>query len=225
MWLQFGRNINEERQDQDMQEWIIQIMDQFGYWGIAVLIAVENIFPPIPSEVILTFGGFMTTYTSMGAAGVILASTVGAVAGALVLYGAGYIFHADKIKGILEGRIGTLLRLKPEDVARAQAWFDRRGGKTVFFCRFIPLVRSLISIPAGMAKMKLVPFLLYTVTGTAMWNTVLVWLGVAAGASWERIAGYFDLYSKAAAAVLGLAGAAVIAGYYYKKNRKKKIDK
>ena len=135
-----------------MQDWIIQMMDQFGYWGIGGLIAIENIFPPIPSEVILTFGGFMTTYTSLNVWLVILAATLGSLVGAIILYGIGRIISPKRLEKILAGRLGKILRLKPEDIGKAEAWFQKRGKLTVFFCRFIPIVRSLISLPAGMAK-------------------------------------------------------------------------
>lgn len=203
-----------------MQEIIINIMNEFGYIGIAALIAIENIFPPIPSEVILTFGGFLTTYTVMNAWIVIAAATVGAVVGALVLYGAGRILSAERMEAILSGKIGKVLHLKPEDVQKAQVWFDKKGKYTVFFCRFIPIVRSMISIPAGMANMELLPFLFLTTVGSLIWNTVLVWLGVAAGASWERIVGYFDVYSKVALVLLVLIAVIIIGVFYFKRLRK-----
>lgn len=205
-----------------MQEWIVQIMDQFGYWGIALLIAVENVFPPIPSEVILTFGGFMTTYTSLNTWLVALFATVGSVVGALVLYGVGRILKPERLEKLLSGKLGRILRLKPEDVDKADKWFRRKGKATVFFCRFIPIVRSLISIPAGMSKMNMGIFLLLTTVGTSIWNIVLVMLGAFAGASWEKIAGYFDIYGKIALIVIGAAFLIFIFLFY--KSRKKKSE-
>jgi len=183
-----------------MQEWIINFMNQFGYFGIVLLIAIENIFPPIPSELILTFGGFMTTYTSMNIWLVILFATIGSVAGAIVLYSIGRLLPRKKIEWII-GKWGHVLGLKKEDVKRAESWFIRRGTSTVFFCRFIPIVRSLISIPAGMAHVRREKFLLYTTIGTAIWNVVLVCLGAFAGAGWERIIQYTDVYSYVALTV------------------------
>lgn len=185
-----------------MQEWIIQTMNQFGYIGIMLLIAIENIFPPIPSEVILTFGGFLTTYTEMKVWGVVIAATIGAVLGALVLYGVGRFFPPERIEGWLDGRLGQILHFKREDVERSAKWFTNKGKITVFVCRFVPIVRSLISIPAGMTKMPMGIFLLYTTAGTFLWNTVLVHLGVFAGESWERIADYVDVYAHATLIVL-----------------------
>ena len=185
-----------------MQEWIIQTMNQFGYIGIMLLIAIENIFPPIPSEVILTFGGFLTTHTEMKVWGVVIAATIGAVLGALVLYGVGRFFPPERIEGWLDGRLGQILHFKREDVERSAKWFTNKGKITVFVCRFVPIVRSLISIPAGMTKMPMGIFLLYTTAGTFLWNTVLVHLGVFAGESWERIADYVDVYAHATLIVL-----------------------
>jgi membrane protein DedA with SNARE-associated domain len=178
-----------------MQDWIIQIMNQFGYIGILLLIALENIFPPIPSEVILTFGGFMTTYTNLNVWGVIVSATAGSVLGAIVLYEVGSIFTPERLERLLDGRWGHLLHLNKEDVNKAFGWFDHRGKMTVLLCRCVPIVRSLISIPAGMAKMKMSMFLLLTTVGSLVWNTVLVYLGVAAGASWGIIIKYMDTYS------------------------------
>lgn len=206
-----------------MEQWIIQMMEEFGYFGVAFLIALENIFPPIPSEIILTFGGFMTTYTSLNVWLVILMATIGSVLGGTVLYSIGRILDAEKLERILSGRIGKILQLKPQDVQRAQNWFARKGNITVFFCRFIPIVRSLISIPAGMMKMKIGSFLLLTTLGTAIWNTVLVWLGVFAGASWEKIVNYLGVYSEAALIVL-IIGAILFAVFFFKHRAKKKKD-
>ena len=190
-----------------MQEWIINIMNQFGYLGIALLIAIENIFPPIPSELILTFGGFMTTYTSMNIWLVVLFATIGSVAGAIVLYSIGRLLSPEKLERII-GKWGHILGLKKQDVTRAESWFLRRGTSAVFFCRFIPLIRSLISIPAGMAHMHMGKFLLYTTIGSAIWNVVLVNLGAFAGDGWERIVNYMDVYSYIALGILAVIGIA-----------------
>lgn len=186
-----------------MENWITEFMEQFGYIGIFLLIALENVFPPIPSEVILTFGGFMTTYSSLTIVGVIIAATIGSVLGAVILYGAGYILNVDRLEAIIE-KWGKYLRLKKEDIRKADAWFDKYGYWTVLFCRMIPLIRSLISIPAGMAKMKFGLFLLFTTIGTLIWNIVLVSVGAAVGGSWEKIVEFMDVYSNIAYAVIGI---------------------
>ena len=200
-----------------MQDWIIDFMNQFGYLGITLLIALENIFPPIPSEVILTFGGFMTTYTDLKVFWVIIASTGGSLLGACVLYGVGNILSAERLGKILDGKIGQILHFKKEDVFKACDWFNSKGKSTVFICRCIPIVRSLISIPGGMAKMKFGLFFILTTAGSLVWNTVLVFLGVAASSSWEKIVAGTDLYTKITVIVLGVV--AVIIAYLYLKKR------
>ena len=179
-----------------MEHFIIEIMNQWGYLGILFLIAFENIFPPIPSEVILTFGGFLTVSTKMTIPGVILFSTIGSILGALVLYYIGYVLNPERLEKIVNGKIGKILFLKSSDIKKAEDWFSKKGPLTVFFCRFIPIVRSLISIPAGMTKMKLPLFLILTTIGSAIWNTVLVILGSVTGNNWSKIAEYISTYSK-----------------------------
>lgn len=206
-----------------MQNWIIQIINQFGYLGILILILIENIFPPIPSEVILTFGGFLTTYTSMNIWGVIFSATIGSVLGAIILYYVGKLLKPDKIEKFISGKWGKLLHFKNGDVARASDWFSRRGKLTVFFCRFIPVIRSIISIPAGIAQMNIATFLILTTIGTFIWNIVLVYLGAIAGASWENIVGYMNNYSNISLIALAVI-AIILFILYYKKRISKKHE-
>ena len=204
-----------------MQEFIIQIMEQWGYLGVALLIAIENIFPPIPSEVILAFGGFMTTQTTLNAIGVIIAATIGSTVGAIALYYIGKIFNKERLEKIISGKIGKVLRLKASDIEKADKWFDTKGQKTVFICRFIPIVRSLISIPAGMSEMNFLKFLLYTVLGSTIWNTVLVLLGKQLGDSWERVVEVFDNFSNIILVVLVIVVVFGIFWFYRSKSKKK----
>lgn len=202
-----------------MQEMMISFMNQFGYFGILFLIAVENIFPPIPSEVILTFGGFMTTYSNMNVALVILFSTIGSVLGAIVLYYIGRILNKERLEHIIDGKIGKILRLKKQDIEKADHWFDTKGAKTVFLCRFIPIVRSLISIPAGMSEMPLGKFLLYTTTGTAIWNTVLVLLGRMTGKNWTKIVDVIGYYANVVLVLLIVIVILAIIIFYHRKKK------
>lgn len=159
-----------------MQNWITDFMEQYGYIGIALIIALENVFPH-PLEIILPFGGFMTTYTSLTLPGVIIAATIGSVLGAVILYGIGLLIDVNRLEKIVE-RWGHILRIKKEDIHRVDAWFDKYGMWTVLFCRMVPLVRSLISIPAGMSNMKFGLFILFTTIGTLAWNIIrLSWCG------------------------------------------------
>lgn len=204
-----------------METAIVEIMNEFGYLGIVALIALENIFPPIPSEIILTLGGFMTTYTSMTPIGVIIYATVGSSLGALILYLAGRLLPEERLKLIVRGRIGKLLRFKEEDIEKSVQWFNRKGKYTVFFCRCIPIVRSLISIPAGMAKMNIWQFVVYTVAGSLIWNTVLVLLGGRAEASWNMIADSVGIFSSVIALVI-VVGIVVGGILFYRKRLKVK---
>lgn len=170
-----------------MQEMIIEIMNNFGYLGVFLLIAIENVFPPIPSEVILLFGGFMTTFSDMNIVGVIIASTLGSILGAIILYYIGKILNKERLKKIITSKPGKILRLKPEDIDKADNWFDTKGNKTVFFCRFVPIIRSLISIPAGMSEMPMKKFLIYTTAGSLIWNAALTIAGSIVGENWTSI--------------------------------------
>lgn len=178
-----------------MELWIKDFIEQFGYWGVFLLIALENIFPPIPSEVILTFGGYMTATTQLTVPGVIAFSTLGSVFGAIILYLLGAILNVSRMERIID-RYGRVLRLTKKDLYRADSWFEKYGSWTVFFCRFIPLIRSLISIPAGMAKMNFWLFITFTTLGTIIWNTVLINLGAQVGENWGIIAERMDQYSN-----------------------------
>lgn len=208
-----------------MQEIILNLMNQFGYFGVFFLIAFENIFPPIPSEVILAFGGFMTTYTNLSVPFVIIAATLGSLVGAYVLYFIGKILNKERLKKIVSGKVGKVLHLKAEDIEKADEWFDRKGNLTVFFCRFIPIVRSLISIPAGMSEMPLFKFTCYTVIGSAIWNTVLVVLGSIMGENWTKIVSVMDEYSHIVLWILIAVVILVIVFFFLKKRKKKENTK
>jgi len=201
-----------------------EIITEWGYIGIFLLILAENIFPPIPSEIILSLGGFMTTQSNMTVPLVILFATLGAVIGAFILYGIGRIVNKDVIKGWLDGKVGKLLGFKPQDVEKANAWFERKGNITVLFCRCIPIVRSLISIPAGMSKMKMLPFVIYTVVGTTVWNTILVVAGHFLGASWEKVAHIVDKFSNVVLILLIVAVISFLVWHFTKKYKESRAE-
>jgi len=202
-----------------MENWITQFMEQYGYIGVFLMIALENVFPPIPSEIILPFGGFMTTYTSMTIPGVVIASTAGSVVGAVILYGIGLLLDVERLEKIID-RYGHILRVTKEDIRKADAWFDKYGNWTVLFCRMVPLIRSLISIPAGMSNMKFWLFVFFTTIGTLIWNIILVCVGAALGENWEEITNFMDIYSNIAYAIIGI-GIIIFLVYFFNKKRKK----
>ena len=181
-----------------MNNYVINIMNKYGYIGILFLITIENIFPPIPSEVILTLGGFMTSQdgVNMNIFGVVIYSTLGSMIGAIILYLIGYIFNKDRLIKIVRSKVGKILHLKEENIIKSYDNFNKNGYITVLYSRFIPIVRSLISIPAGMNKMKFSIFLIYTLIGSIIWNIVLVTLGKIVGENYMLVANIFSKYSK-----------------------------
>ena len=201
-----------------MHIFIMDMMNSFGYIGIALLIMIENLFPPIPSEVILTFGGFMTTYTHLTVGGVVFFSTLGSTVGAIFLYYIGKFLSPEKLEQLIDGKLGKILHFKKSDVRKSIKKFQQKGNMTVFICRCIPILRSLISIPAGMSNMKMGNFLVLTIAGSALWNTILVSAGAAAGASWEKILEVMDTYSTVVVIIIGLS--MFFGCFFYYRNRK-----
>ncbi len=192
-------------------------MEEFGYIGVFLMMALENIFPPIPSEIILPFGGFLTTTNDLAVLGVIIAATVGSVLGAIILFGIGLLLDVEQLEKIID-RFGHILRIKKTDVKRADAWFDKYGYWTVFICRMIPLVRSLISIPAGMSNMNFFKFVILTITGTLIWNTILILIGMQLGESWTDILSFMELYSTFVYIAIGIGIVIII--YIFMKRRR-----
>lgn len=192
-----------------MGNFVLGVMESWGYIGICFLIFLENIFPPIPSEVILTFGGFLTTYTKLGPVGVIISATIGSLVGAIVLYYLGYFCS----KGLNK-------LFKIDDINKANAWFINKGCKAVLYCRFVPIVRSLVSIPAGINKMNMPLFLFYTTLGTIIWNAVLVYAGVFLGDNWSYFAGVISRYSKVVLVIIILG---ILLRIWIKKLKKDKL--
>ena len=170
-----------------MEAAFLSFIDQFGYLAVAALILLENVFPPIPSELILPMGGFLVHQTGMELPGVIVAATVGSVVGAFILYGVGRLLSRERLTSFFDTRPMRLLGFKGSDVSSAIGWFDRKGQVTVLICRCIPVVRSLISIPAGTARMGMGRFAAYTFVGSAVWNSVLCSLGFGAGSAWHTV--------------------------------------
>jgi membrane protein DedA with SNARE-associated domain len=186
----------------NLVDWVTDLMHTAGAPGAAVAIALENLFPPLPSEVFLPLAGFTAAQGKMSLFDAILWTTSGSVAGALVLYWIGALLGRDRVRRIASRM--PLVRLS--DVDRTEAWFLRNGYKAVFFGRMIPVFRSLISIPAGIERMRLAPFLAYTAAGSLLWNTALILAGYLLGDNWHLVEQYVGLASKV---VLGLAVVAV----------------
>ncbi|KRM92066.1 DedA family protein [Liquorilactobacillus cacaonum] len=175
---------------------LTNLINDYGYFGIALLLALENIFPPIPSEIILGFTGFLTISSNLDIFGSIIAATIGALIGALILYFFGKIISVDRLEQLLTGRLGKILHFKPADLERASSFFNRHGNSAVFFGRFVPVVRSLISIPAGMSNYSLGRFIFFSTLGTSIWNTALIFVGRMAGHAWPHVIKTIVAYGK-----------------------------
>jgi membrane protein DedA with SNARE-associated domain len=204
-----------------VENWIYDVISQYGYLGVFIIIVLENLFPPIPSEIVLSFSGFMTTRTELSVIGIIVSSTAGSVIGAMILFKIGSVLDVKRLERIIE-RWGHILRLKKEDIRKANAWFEKYDVWTVFFCRMIPLLRSIISIPAGMSKMNFSLFLLLTFIGTLVWNTIIVCVGAMLGESWHEILAFTEVYSNIIYFVIGL-GLLWLVYYYLTVLRKRRV--
>jgi membrane protein DedA with SNARE-associated domain len=188
----------------DILNWIVGLVDTMGYAGLAIVVALENVFPPIPSEVILPLAGFLVGQGRMTLVGAIVASTVGAVVGALILYWFGYALGEDRVRQLIV-KYGHWALIDEEDLDRSKNWFVNHGRSAVFIGRLAPLVRSLISIPAGVAKMPVGTFVIFTAAGSGLWNTLLIGAGWALGANWQLVEKYQGYFSTGFVALMGLA--------------------
>ena len=182
---------------------VVSLVGALGAPGVGIAVAPENLFPPIPSEVILPSAGFAAASGSMGLVSAIVWATIGSVVGALALYALGAWFGRARFYSLAS----KIPFVKEADIERAEAWFVRRGPLAVLLGRVVPVVRSLISIPAGIERMKLLPFTLYTAIGSALWNSVLIGAGYALGANWAIVEEWISRYQLI---VFGLAGIALV---------------
>lgn len=177
-----------------MLEWIIRLMNLMGYFAIVLLMFIENIFPPIPSELIMPLAGFIAVQGRFSLVGIIMAGTIGSVLGALPLYYLGKIIGEERLKPWIK-KYGKWLTISCHDIDKAKKWFSQHGGAAVFICRLVPGIRSLISIPAGMGKMNLWLFLLYTTMGSALWSGLLGWGGYMLGSRYSEVEKYLGTAS------------------------------
>lgn len=168
-----------------MQNWIIDFVSSSGIWGIAALMFLENIFPPIPSEIIMPLAGYLASKGDVNFWAAVAAGTIGSSAGATVWYLLGRAIPEHKLEAWLDRR-GSWTAIEGSDVDRAQEFFCRHGRISVFVGRLLPVVRTLISIPAGYARMPLAAFLLYTCCGTFLWTLTLAWVGHLLGSNFDQ---------------------------------------
>ncbi|MGH2355247.1 MAG: DedA family protein [Chloroflexota bacterium] len=178
-----------------LRVWIEQIITLLGYPGIAAVMLIENLFPPIPSEFVMPFAGFLAARGQLNFAGAVAAGTLGSVTGAVALYFVG-LWAGEPLVRRFVRRYGRFWLLSEQDLDRTIRFFDRYGDAVVFFARIIPLVRSLISIPAGMSRMPLGKFLLFTTLGSAIWSGALAAAGLVLGENWDLIIGFVKQYER-----------------------------
>ena len=174
-----------------MADWVIHTIRSTGYFGIVFLMFLENVFPPIPSEVIMPLAGYMAAEGKENLWGIIIAGTIGSVLGALPLYYAGFALGEERVKNFAD-KHGRWLTVSREDLERAKKWFERHGMMAVLICRLVPGIRSLISIPAGIAKMNLVAFLAYSTIGAGLWTTLLAYAGFILGTRFQNVSEYLN---------------------------------
>jgi len=195
---------------------VTDVVEELGYVGIAGLIALENLVPPIPSELILPLAGFMARDGRFSLPVVVAAATIGSIVGALVLYAAGAWLGDARLRALVE-RFGGMLGVSKRDLDRAHDWFDRYGGVAVFLGRLVPVVRSLVSIPAGLRRMPTGRFMIYTGAGSLVWNSVLIGLGWTAGDQWHKVEQYVSFFEYA---VLAAIAAGVVAFLWKRRQAK-----
>jgi membrane protein DedA with SNARE-associated domain len=190
----------------NLVDWVTDLMQTAGAPGAALAIALENLFPPLPSEVFLPLAGFTAAQGKMSLLAAIGWTTFGSVAGAVLLYWLGALLGRDRVR-----RIASRMPLvRVSDVDKTEAWFLRNGYRAVFFGRMIPVFRSLISIPAGIERMRMAPFLAYTTAGSLIWNTALILAGYLLGDNWHLVEDYVGLASKAVLALAVIVAAVFV---------------
>ena len=188
----------------NIAQWVLDVVSALGYLGLALLLVAENLFPPIPSEVVLPLAGFLVGRGDLNLWGALFAATTGSVLGAVALYSLGRWGGRRLVL-----RYGSWLRVDEDRLDRAEGWFRHYGDVLVLFARVVPIARSIVSIPAGTAKMPLTRFVVLTAIGSAIWNALLIVAGTILGANWSMVQDWIGSYSNV---VLILA--AVGAGAY-----------
>ena len=185
------------------------LVERLGYIGVALLVAIENVFPPIPSEIVLGFAGFTASKGEYSVVGMIIAATIGSLLGASILYGVSAAVGPLRLRAILI-RYGNWIGVSEQDLDRSEAWFDRRSRSAVLICRCVPLLRSVISVPAGFRRMPFGVFMLFTVIGSLVWNTGLITAGYLLADQWERVLDFTEPFQTIVVVVIGVAVVAFI---------------
>ncbi|HET7587405.1 MAG TPA: DedA family protein [Gammaproteobacteria bacterium] len=197
-----------------MIEFITRMIDTGGYPGIVLLMFLENVFPPLPSEIIVPFAGYAAAQGKLTLIGVVVSGTIGSVAGTFMWYGVARLFGEARLRRMVD-KYGRWITIDQDEVTRAKSWFERYGNWAVFFGRLIPAIRTLISIPAGLACMPPLRFLTYTLLGSLLWVSVLTWLGV-------MLDKHYQLVDQFLAPVTDVIIAAIVIAYIWRVVRYKR---
>jgi membrane protein DedA with SNARE-associated domain len=198
--------------------WVQDVIEQLGYLGVALLVVAENVFPPIPSEIVLPFAGFVAQRGSESVVLMILAATVGSVGGALIMYWIAAVIGDERLHAITR-KFGKWVQIREVDLTRAEEWFDRHATSSVLIGRCVPLIRSVVSIPAGFRRMKLVPYIAYTFLGSLVWNFLLIGAGALLGENWERVGSYVGVFQWVVIALVVAVVARFVLGVYRRRNQ------
>ena len=185
----------------DVARWSTEVVHFFGYPGVAVLMALSNLFLPIPSELVLPLAGFLVGQGRFSFLLVLIAATAGSVASALILYAAGRWFGEERLRRLV-GRFGRFVLIDESHLDKVSGWFERHGGEAVLICRLVPGVGSLISVPAGIERMPVWRLITYTCLGNGLWNVAFIGLGWALGAKWKLVERYAPIVEYAALAAI-----------------------
>ncbi|MGC4803506.1 DedA family protein [Micromonospora sp. DT233] len=194
--------------------WVASVIDTLGPIGVAALVALESIIPPIPSEIVLAMAGYLSSAGRFNVVLIVVAATVGSLVGALVLYWLGAAVGEQRLKRWLD----HIPLVDSEDLEKADRWFERHGRWAVLIGRMVPVVRSLVSVPAGADRMPLGEFVLLTTLGSAVWNALIVGAGFALGSRWQEVDKYSDWFNYAIFAIFGI----MIVSWVVKKVRRRR---
>ena len=191
------------------------VIGSIGYVGVFLLMVAESMVLPVPSEAVMPFAGFVVAEGTLSWVGVVLSATLGSIIGSLIGYAIGRYGGRPFVE-----RFGKYLLLDPEDLAMTDRFFKRRGGITIFVCRFIPIVRHLISIPAGMGRMRILPFVLFTIAGAGVWNAFLTWCGIILKKNWTVVTRYSHVIDIAVVVLLAALVVLYVARHIWRRRKR-----
>lgn len=199
-----------------MNQLFLNLIEKFGSFGVFLLIFIENIFPPIPSEAVLGIGGLFISTTKLTFISVLFAATLGSVSGAVVLYYIGKYINSPKVRNVFIGK-DKILRIDQDSLGKIKKIYTKYQKISVFFFRMVPVFRSIISIPAGMFNMNLIEFVILTTLGSTIWNAFIIFAGMKLGENWKDIEVFIKDYTLI---ILGIVVIFLIV-YFVKKKKKK----